>query len=352
MTAPKIGFCQLPGGSTVAFATAGEGRPLVMVPGWVSHVEKMWTHPAAATARAKLAAAHRFIWYDRLGCGLSDRVGFTPSVDNDVEQLEAVLRAAGVERCSLIGYSMGGPAAATFAARYPGRVNRLVLYSTYARGWTLTSDAQHESMKALIRSNWAMGALALAAVFIPNGSRQDLNWFSRFQRDAATAEEAVVLLDAVRTHDARRALTRVRSPTLVLTNRHDSACAPDNSLEVAALVPGATLHVLEGNEHDPFIRDAGTVVEAILNFVEGHPLVRQQPEPGLMAQALTARETEVLRLLAEGQPNKVIAQRLAISVATVERHVGSVYRKVGARGRADAALHAVSLGLVTLPAPR
>jgi pimeloyl-ACP methyl ester carboxylesterase/DNA-binding CsgD family transcriptional regulator len=351
MTAPTIGFCQLPGGPTVAFATAGQGPPLVMLPGWVSHVEKMWSHPAAVTARDKLAAAHRFIWFDRLGCGLSDRDGFSPSVENDVEQLEAVLLAAGVDRCSLIGYSMGGPAAALFAARHPGRVDRLVLYSTYARGWTLSSDAQHESMKALIRSNWALGALTLAALFVPNGSRRDLNWFSRFQRDAATAETAVLLFDAVRTHDARRALTAVRSPTLVLTNRHDGAVDPENSREVSALVRGATLQVLEGNEHEPFIRDSGSVAEAILGFVDGRPPTGPVPEAAPAAQTLSRRETEVLTLLAEGQPNKVIAQRLGIGVATVERHVASVYRKVGARGRADAALHAASLGLVPLPAP-
>jgi DNA-binding NarL/FixJ family response regulator len=84
--------------------------------------------------------------------------------------------------------------------------------------------------------------------------------------------------------------------------------------------------------------------------VDGRLLSRQRPDRGPIAQALTPRETEVLRLLAEGEPNKVIAQRLAIGVATVERHVASIYRKVGARGRADAALHAVSLGLVTPPA--
>jgi pimeloyl-ACP methyl ester carboxylesterase/DNA-binding CsgD family transcriptional regulator len=339
----------MPSGPTLAFATAGEGAALVMPPGWVSHVEEMWSHPAAASARDKLAATHRFIWYDRLGCGLSDREGFNPSLENDVEQLEAVLLATGVERCSLIGYSMAGPAAATFAARHPSRVERLVLYSTYAQGRKLTSDAQHESMKALIRSNWGLGALTLAAVFIPNGSRRDLTWFSHFQRDAATAEMAVVLLDAVRSYDARRALTAVRAPTLVLTNRYDSACHPENSREVAALVPGATLHVLDRDGHEPFIRNSGDVVEAILNFLGGRPLSEGQRGPAPTAGTLSPRELEVLRLLAEGQPNKVIAKRLGIGVATVERHVASVYRKVGARGRADAALHAVSLGLVSPP---
>ena len=268
---------------------------------------------------------------------------------NDVEQLEAVLDATGVERCSLIGYSFGGPAAAVFAARHPERVDRLVLYATYARGRALASDEQHESLKALIRANWAFVSRAFAMIFTPNGSPQDLSWFTRFQRDAATAETAVALLDEMRNHDAREALVEIRVPTLVLTNRHDPAVHPDNSREVAALVPGAILHVLEGNEHEPFIRDSGSVVEAILDFVARRPLA--SPKLGVAPPALTLspRETEILRLLAAGEPNKVIARRLGIGVATVERHVASIYRKLGARGRADAALHAVALGLVPVP---
>lgn len=346
--APSIGLCRLPSGSQVAYATLGKGPPLVMVPGWLCHVEKVWTHPAARSARDKLAEAHRFVWYDRLGCGLSDRDGFTPSIENDVEQLEAVLDATGSERCSLIGYSFGGPAAATLAARHPERVDRLVLYSTYARGRALASDEQHESLKALIRGNWALGTRALATILVPNGSPQDLSWFSRFQRDAATPEMAVTLLDAMRNHDAREALVQVRAPTLVLTNRHDPAIRPDNSREVAALVPEAVLHVLDGNEHEPFIRDSGSVVEAILNFVDRRPLSSPKLDVA-PALALSPRETEVLQLLAAGEPNKVIARRLGIGVATVERHVASIYRKLGARGRADAALHAVALGLAPVP---
>ena len=347
--APRIGLCRLRAGSQVAYASAGQGPPLVMVPGWLSHVEKVWTHPAARSARDKLSAAHRFIWYDRLGCGLSDRDGFTPSIENDVEQLEAVLEATGVERCCLIGYSFGGPAAATFAARHPERVDRLVLYATYARGRALASDEQHESLKALIRANWALGSRAFATMFLPNGSAQDLSWFGRFQRDAATAEMAVALLDELRNHDVREALVHVRVPTLVLTNRLDPAVHPDNARDVAALVPGAILHVLDGNEHEPFIRDSGNVAEAILDFVDRRPLTGPRVDVAPPAPALSPRETEVLQLLAAGEPNKVIARRLGIGVATVERHVASIYRKLGARGRADAALQAVALGLVPVP---
>ena len=348
VTAIGVEFCRTAGGHRVAYAQAGSGRPLVMLPGWLSHVEQLWTHPAAASARAKLARSHRFIWYDRLGCGLSDRTGFTPSVDDDVDQLEAVLAAANVERCSLVGYSWGGPAAATFAARHPERVDRLVLYATYARGAAVTTAERHEAFTALLRSNWHLGTLALGTMFVPNASGRDLRWFARFQRAATSADVAVMLLDEMRHHDVRSALVRITVPTLVLANRYDPVIGAEHAREVASLVPGAVLHVLEGNEHEPFIRDSGDVVDAVLDFVDGRPLrpARRRVPSGA---GLSPRETEVLRLLAGGAANKSIANELGIKPATVERHVSNVYRKLGASGRADAALAAAGLGLVTLP---
>ena len=333
----------------MAYAEAGSGRPLVMLPGWLSHVEQLWTHPAAASARAKLARSHRFIWYDRLGCGLSDRTGFTPSVDDDVDQLEAVLDAADVERCSLIGYSWGGPAAATFAARHPERVDRLVLYATYARGAAVTTAERHEAFTALLRSNWHLGTLALGTMFIPNASGRDLRWFARFQRAATSADVAVMLLDEMRHHDVRSALVRIAVPTLVLANQYDPVIGAEHAREVASLVPGAVLHVLEGNEHEPFIRDSGDVVDVVLGL-RRRPPPAAAPSGGCPSGAgLSPRETEVLRLLAGGAANKSIAKELGIKPATVERHVANVYRKLGANGRADAALAAAGLGLVTLP---
>lgn len=348
VTATRVEFCQTAGGHRVAFAEAGSGRPLVMLPGWLSHVEQLWTHPAAASARAKLARSHRFIWYDRLGCGLSDRTGFTPSVDDDVGQLEAVLDAAGVERCSLIGYSWGGPAAATFAARHPERVDRLVLYATYARGAAVTTAEQHAAFTALLRSNWHLGTLALGTVFIPNASGRDLRWFSRFQRAATSGDVAIMLLDEMRNHDVRSALVRIAVPTLVLANQYDPVIGVEHGREVASLVPGAVLHVLAGNEHEPFIRDSGDVVDVVLDFVDGRPLRRAERRAPTGA-GLSPRETEVLRLVAGGSANKSIARELGIKPATVERHVANVYRKLGASGRADAALAAAGLGLVAVP---
>jgi pimeloyl-ACP methyl ester carboxylesterase/DNA-binding CsgD family transcriptional regulator len=319
-----------------------------MAPGWLSHLEENWTHPAAASARARLAESHQFIWYDRLGCGLSDRDGFELSVENDLDQLVAVLDDAGLERISLIGYSFAAGPAALFAARYPERVDRLVFYSAFARGSSLTSPRGFQALKQLVASDWTLGARTLATMLVPNGSSTDLRWFSRFQRRSTTADMAVALLDHLWAMDVRDELGAITAPTLVLHNRDDKAVPVDAGRELAALIPGSVLHLLDGNEHDPFIRDSGSVVDSILAFVDGRPLPSGEP-PERPVRELTGREREVLTLLADGCSNKDISAALRITVATVERHVSHIYGKLGAQGRADAALWAVSMGLTRPP---
>jgi pimeloyl-ACP methyl ester carboxylesterase/DNA-binding CsgD family transcriptional regulator len=343
---PIVRLCGVDAGPQVAYASCGVGPPLVMVPGWLSHLVENWAHAAAASARQKLAASHRFVWYDRLGCGLSDRDGFEPSLENDVAQLEAVLDAAGIERASLIGYSFGAPPAAAFAVRYPERVERLVFVNAFARGRALGSDEAFEAFRQLIAVDWAIGSRALATILLPNGSSEDLRWFDRFQRRATTAEMAIRLLEHEQQMDVREVLPEVRAPTLVLHDRLDPAVPLAAGEELAALLPGAQLLVLDGNEHDPFIRDSGGLIEAILDFLAGRVPAPPLPRAAPSAVPLTPRERQVLRLIAQGAANKQIAGHLDISVATVERHVTNLYRKLDARGRADAALAAVAMGLV------
>lgn len=343
-----VRFGRLADGSRVAYATVGEGTPLVMLPGWLCHLEGSWAHPAAASARARFASEHRFVWYDRLGCGLSDRHGFEPSLENDVAQLVAVLDDSGIESAHLIGYSYGAPPAAVFAARYPERVGRLVFYSAFARGTAISTAEQREALKHLLRLDWGLGSRTLASLLVPNASSEDLRWFDRFQRRATSAEMAVQLLDHGWRMDARDALPGIQAPTLVLHNRTDRAVPLAAGQEITALVPGAELRVLEGNEHDPFIRDSGSVVDAILAFVDARPIPPDaDPDAHTGGRALTRREREVLELIARGETNQQIATTLGITEATVERHVTNLYRKVGARGRADATREAVAMGLVS-----
>ena len=346
----KVGFCTVEDGSSVAYAERGVGSTLVMVPGWLCHLQMNWSHPAAASALEKLAAGNRFLWYDRLGCGLSDRDGFELSLDNDVAQLSCVLDAAGVRRADVVGYSFGVPPAARFAARHPERVNRLVLYSGFARGSSMMSRESLEASMQLIRADWDMATRLLSTHMLPTAGSHDLRWFSRFQQAAAVPEMAARLLEHTWSMDVRAELADVAAPTLVAHNRDDQVIPAAAGEELAASIPGARLLLFEGNEHDPFIRDSGSVVDVLLDFINGRPLAlhatASPPPPGL-----TPREREVLRLIASGETNERIAATLGIAVKTVERHVTNVYRKLGAGGRADATRAAVAMELVA-PSPR
>ncbi len=345
-TATVARFATLTDGSCVAYGSRGEGPALVMVPGWLCHLELNWSHPAAASALEKLSAAHRFVWYDRLGCGLSDRDGFELSLDNDVEQLASVLDAAGIQRANLVGYSFGVPPAARFAARHPERVDRLLLYSGFARGQAMMPRDSLEASTQLIRADWDMAVRLLATHMLPNASSQDLRWFSRFQQVAAEPEMAARLLEHTWAMDVRADLAAIEAPTLVVHDRDDQVIPASAADELAAAIPGARRHLLDGNEHDPFLRDSGSIVEVILDFVAGRPIApRTTPEPP--HASLTPREREVLRHIASGATNERIAATLDIATKTVERHVTNVYRKLGAGGRADATRAAVAMELVS-----
>lgn len=343
-------FCQVGNDSNLAYASLGEGAPLVMVPGWLCHAHEFWTHPAAARARARLARSHRFVWYDRLGCGLSDRQISSLSLDDDVEQLATMMDAAGIEHASLLGYSFGSPPAAAFAARYPERVDRLVLCSGFARGSTIATDTQFDGLKHIVRMHWGVGSRALAAMLLPTGSSSDLQWYTNFQQSAATAAITELLLEHTRCTDARDILPDVSAPTLVIHNRDDEAVPLHAGKELAALIPGARLHVLEGHDHDPFIRTTGSLVETILDFIDGRPITTRTPSRA-SREPLTGREQEVLRLVAEGLANKEIARALDITPATVERHITNLYAKIDVRSRTEAAVRAIEMHLTTSAQP-
>ena len=201
-----------------------------------------------------------------------------------------------------------------------------------------------EAAVQLIRADWDMATRMLATHLVPNAGAEDLRWFVRFQQVAAEGQMAARLLEHTWNMDVRADLGAIRAPTLVIHNRDDQAVPRTAGEELAAAIPGARLHLLDGNEHDPFIRDSGSVVEVMLDFVAGRPLTPPPPPP--TPTELTGREREVLRLIASGATNVAIASNLGIAVKTVERHVTNAYRKVGARGRADATRAALGLGLL------
>lgn len=326
----------------VAWASVGTGPCLVMGGWWMSHLELDWGNPAFRAFVTGLAEHRTVVRYDRPGTGLSDRAAL-PDTDlgDEVEVLHAVVDAAAPGAVDLLGGSSGGPIAAAFTARYPERVDHLVLYGTYAQGTRVAEADVREQLVALVSAHWGLGSRVLADLFLPGATAAERDDFARFQRASGSAEVAARSLEAVYAHDVRADLPRVRAPTLVLHRRDDRAIRAVLGREVAAAIPGAEFVALEGHEHFPWRGDAAAVARRVLETI-GAPAAGPAPD----LAGLSGREHDVLRLVAEGLADREIARRLRLSPHTVHRHVANIRTKLGLPSRAAAAAHAVRAGLI------
>ena len=333
-----VRYCVTPAGR-VAWSAMGSGPPLLLDSGWVTHLRQQLELFAFGPFVAALAERFTVIRYDKPGCGLSAGRG---APDGDPPDLSfeaqiavalAVADSAGADRFRMFGASQGGQLAAAIAARYPERVEELVLYGTCARGRDLAPAAVRESLVALVRSHWGLGSTMLASIFIPGPAPEEVAAFTRAQRLSASALVAGRSLEVYYGTDVAALLPAVRARTLVLHREADQATAFALGREVAALIPGATLVPLPGTSHLFYHGPWTEVRDAMLGFL------RLPAGP-----RLTGRELEVAALIAAGLTNHAIASRLAIAPRTAEAHVENIRRKLGVRSRAQIAAWITAAG--------
>jgi len=312
----------------VAYSTTGAGPPLLCDTGWITHLHSQLSLFAFGDFIERLARQFTVIRYDKPGCGLSDRDSADLSFDGQVAAALAVADAVGARRFRLFGASQGGQLAAAIAARYPERVEALVVYGMCASGRELLPVEARESVVALVRAHWGMGLRALTNAFVADSTAEDVAAFGRFQRASASAEVAARLLEVYYDSDIRALLPSIRTPTAVLHREGDRGTRFELGREVAALVPGATLVPLPGASHLFYHGDWVAVLDAVLDFLS---------RPARRAQPLTDREFEVAELVTDGLTNQAIARRLSVAPRTVETHVENVRRKLRMSSRAQIA---------------
>jgi pimeloyl-ACP methyl ester carboxylesterase/DNA-binding CsgD family transcriptional regulator len=345
----STGFARMPDAGRVAFAVVGSGPAIVLPAWWVSHVAEDWHFDPLRRFMEGLAAGRMVVRYDRAGTGMSDRERprqtFTPEFE--AATLCAVLEELGLARVTLMGVSCGGCTAVSFAARWPERVDRLVLYGSYANGHALGPPEARRGMVELVRSHWGLGSRLLADVFGPSWSPEDRAVFTAAQRACADAEVAADLLELIYETDVREDLPRVRAPALVVHREHDRAMRLRGAREVAALLPRAELVTLPGDAHLPWHGDGDAVLRAVAPFagIQAPPAPVGEPDANLLDE-LSAREREVLGLVAQGLSDPQIAERLVISPHTVHRHVANILTKLRLPTRAAATARAARGGLL------
>ena len=268
------------GDINIAYQVTGTGpRDMILVPGWVSHLENDWEEPGSARFLERLGSFCRLIRFDKRGTGLSDRPGGLPDLETRMDDVRAVMDATDSSRAVVFGYSEGGPMSVLFAATYPSRTESLVLYGSYAKRrdpvpeypWAPTW-AQRQADAAEVERTWAeeadLGKMA------PNADEQLKRWWRARARASASPGAARDLILMNSQIDVRHVLPTVSVPTLVLHRRGDRDSSPDEGRYIAAHIPGARFVLLEGDDHPPYM-NPDPIIDEIEEFVTG---IRPAPD--------------------------------------------------------------------------
>jgi pimeloyl-ACP methyl ester carboxylesterase len=254
----QVRFCTAADGVRIAYAVSGTGPPLVKPANWLTHVEYDWESPVWRHWLHELSHDRTLVRHDQRGSGLSDRAVDDLSFDAWVRDLETVVDAMGLERFPLLGISQGCAVAITYAARHPERVSRLVLYGGYAQGpiARARSPREREAAEVVMQRlplGWGQDNPAFrmffAARFLPEGTHEQMRWFSELQRIATSPAIAVRLLSTVAAIDVTEVASRVCVPALVLHATGDGVTPFDQGRRLAALLPGARFVSLDSRNH-------------------------------------------------------------------------------------------------------
>jgi len=319
------------GDTYVAYQVIGEGPfDLVFVPGFVSHLDLQMEWPLFVTFSRRLASFCRLIRFDKRGTGLSDRTGPIPTIEDRMDDVRAVMDAAGSERAALFGFSEGGPMSIVFAATYPRRTSALILYAAMARwswapdnAWGRTDEQQAAGLK-WIEENWGQGnSIAWAAPSLAN-DQEVRKWFGRHERSSASPGAAQTVMRMNYAIDVRQVLPTVDVPTLVL-HRIGDTIDVEHGRYLARHISGAKYVEFPGKDHFPWAGDANSILGEIESFLTGQRREVETETDRVLATILFTDIVEATKRLVELGDRRwkdVLAQHHSLVRDQLARHRG------------------------------
>ena len=262
----------------IAYQVVGEGPiDLVLIHGFISHLENQWENPALARFLDRLASFSRLIVFDKRGTGLSDRVAESalPTLEQRMDDIRAVMDATGSSRAAMFGLSEGGPLSTLFAATYPARTAALIMFGAYAK-WIRSEDypwaptrEQHEAALEAYEKHWGTPiGLKILAPSVANDERMQ-QWYARHQRVSASPGAGVTLYRMNIEVDIRAILPTIRVPTLILHRSGDRLLPCQGARYMAGQIPAAKFVELPGDDHIPWIGDTEPLLAAVQEFLTG-----------------------------------------------------------------------------------
>jgi class 3 adenylate cyclase len=340
------------GDVNIAYEVTGDGPiDLVLVPGFFSHLETYWDHPDIAAMFERLGSFARLIRFDKRGTGLSDRSVGMPDLEQRMDDVRAVMDAAGSERAALFGYSEGGPMCALFAATYPERTRSLVIYGSYAKRirsddypWAPTWE-ERQAGAAAFEAHWGED-VDLSTVW-PGANALDAAWFMRTARASlspAAARDLVLMNSLV---DIRDILPAVRCPTLVLHRTGDRDSHIEEGRYIAEHIPDARFVELAGDVHVPWI-DADQILDPIEEFLTGvRPSAVGDRVLATIAFTDIVGSTERVRAIGDAAWSRLLQKHHQIVRAELMRHGGTEVDTAGDGflARFDGPARAIRFGL-------
>ncbi|MDP8955668.1 MAG: adenylate/guanylate cyclase domain-containing protein [Actinomycetota bacterium] len=274
-------------GLHIAYQVHGEGdRDLIFISDWLIHVEAMWDIAPYARFLERLPALGRLIVFDMLGTGLSDPMppGSSRTLEDWMDDMRAVLDAAGSERTALLSFDSAGVMATLFAATYPERTSALVLFNSFARllrddelSWGIPVEQRDALLDTFVRS-WGTGETLKG--FHPNRhfDADELERWGRYERMVMSPGTARSVLGLMLDSDVRDVLPSIRVPTLVLHREGNVMLPPRFGRYLADGIPGARYVGLPGDDHFPFLGDVDALLATIEEFITGAPPSRRGDE--------------------------------------------------------------------------
>jgi len=321
----------------IAYQVVGEGPiDLVFTFGWASHLDFQWTEPTLTRFLRRLARFARVIVFDKRGVGLSDPVAQTPTLEERMDDIRAVMDAAGSERAALLGYSEGGAMSALFAASHPDRAAALVMYETWVCG--LLDAEQNPGGEAWLEvdrdvrksiEHWGEGyGLELGAPSIAH-NQLERRMYGTFERAAMSPGMARALWDSFTQADVRAVLPTIDLPTLIIHHR-GSRIPVENALYAAEHIPGSRYVELEGIDHLPLTHDADRIADEIEEFLVG---ARGASEPERMLATVLFTDivgsTDRAAAIGDHEWHELLDRHDAITRAEFERFSGREVKHTG-----------------------
>jgi DNA-binding NarL/FixJ family response regulator len=330
---------------TIAYTDTGHGPALVWLPAApLSNVSEQWHIPWLRDTYERLASRMRLVLYDARGTGQSQRNVEDIGLEPMLRDLDAVVGHAPIGRFALLATHHAVAPAIAYAARNPQRVTRLVLFAGSDRPEDATDRTETDALLRLVTRDWDgfVDVATDAWLGWPLGDSGQL--VADAFRHATSPEVARAAIEAARDIDVTDETTLVRAPALVLHRRGSRRMKAAVARKLASALPNGVFRELPGTSTALFVDDPNADCAVLMEFLAGEdPPGRRPTAHG--PDGLTPREVEVLRLIAAGATNADIADRLGLSIHTIERHAANLYRRIGVHSRAEAAAYAVRRGI-------